>query len=152
MKTRSLLSLLYASIFGILFILALVAGYTLGADDSSPVVTEAGETTAVTSAPVDPAVKLGRAVWNTNACGACHAANMKDNMTGPALSGVAARWAAHPREDLYAWIRNSQALVAAGHPRAVKVWTENKKNVMTNYPDLTDEEIAGLLAYIDHGH
>lgn len=74
---------------------------------------------------------------------------MKDDSVGPALSGVATRWAAYPREDLYAWIPNSQALISAKHPRAVEVWEENKKQVMASYPSLTDKELDGLLAFIE---
>ena len=151
MKTRSLLSLLYASIFGILFILGLVLSYALSADGPvTAVVASEGKAAATTSAQaVSPEVKLGRTVWNVNNCASCHAPNMKDDLTGPALAGVTDRWSAYPREDLYAWIRNSQVLIAAGHPRAVEVWKENKKRVMTNYPALTEAEIKGLLAYIE---
>jgi hypothetical protein len=28
---------------------------------------------------------------------------------------VQERWAAYPREDLYAWVKNSQVLIKAGH-------------------------------------
>lgn len=151
MNTRSLLSLLYAGIFGILFILGLTLSYALKVDGHAPQRgVPGGDGPAVSAVEsVPPAVKLGRAVWSANNCASCHAGNMKDDLTGPALAGVTARWAVYPREDLYAWIRNSQVLVSAGHPRAMEVWTENKKRIMTNYPNLTDEEIEGLLAYIE---
>ena len=85
-----------------------------------------------------------------NYCGSCHAKNMKDNLTGPALGGVEGRWGEYPRQDLYAWIRNSQAMIAQGHPRAVAVWEEWKPTVMTNFPALTDLEIESLLLYINN--
>ncbi|MFK7936236.1 MAG: c-type cytochrome [Saprospiraceae bacterium] len=81
-------------------------------------------------------------------CAQCHNRNMVDDLTGPALGGVQERWADFPEEDLYAWIRNSQAQIAAGHPRAVEVWNAWKPTVMNNF-NLTDEEIANTLAYID---
>lgn len=72
---------------------------------------------------------------------------MKDPLTGPALGGVESRW---PNQaDLYAWIRNSQAMIAAGNPRAVEVWNEWKPTVMTAFPNLTDQEIGNILAYVD---
>ncbi|MEM6878480.1 MAG: c-type cytochrome [Bacteroidota bacterium] len=95
----------------------------------------------------DPAV--GKTVWNANACGSCHNNNMVANMTGPALGGLEERWAEYPREDLYAWIRNSQALIAEGHPRAVKLWADWGPTVMSPYMALTDDEIEGLIAYIN---
>lgn len=85
-----------------------------------------------------------------NYCGSCHAKNMKDNLTGPALGGVEGRWGEYPRQDLYAWIRNSQAMISQGHPRAVAVWEEWKPTVMTNFPALTDLEIESVLLYINN--
>ena len=74
---------------------------------------------------------------------------MKDNLTGPALGGVRERWAAYPEADLRAWIRNSQAMISEGHPMASELWTEWGPTVMTSFPALSDEEIDGLLLYIE---
>lgn len=82
-----------------------------------------------------------------NYCAQCHAKDMKTAMTGPALGGAQERWG--DDEALYSWIRNSQAMIAAGHPRAVELWNEWKPTIMTAYPDLTDDEIGSLLAYIN---
>lgn len=82
-----------------------------------------------------------------NYCAQCHAKNMKTNLTGPALGGVRERW--ESEEDLYRWIRQSQAMIAEGHPRAVELWNEWKPTVMTNFLDLTDDDIASLLLYVD---
>ena len=94
----------------------------------------------------DPAA--GKVLFK-NACEACHNKNMKDNLTGPALGGVEERWAAYPIEDLYAWIRNSPALIASGHPRAVEVFNQWNKVQMQAFPNLTDQEIANILAYVN---
>ncbi len=72
---------------------------------------------------------------------------MKTNLTGPALAGVEERWADYPQEDLYSWIRNSQALISTGHPRANELWNQYK-SVMTNF-NLTDDQIANILGYIN---
>ncbi len=74
---------------------------------------------------------------------------MKQDMTGPALGGSRERWADYPEEDLYAWIRNSQALISSGHPRAVEVFNQYNKLIMTPFPSLTDDDIANVLEYID---
>jgi len=81
-------------------------------------------------------------------CASCHNRNMVDDLTGPALGGVQERWADYPEEDLYAWIRNSQAQIAAGHPRATELWNAWKPTVMNNF-NLTNEEIDHLLIYIN---
>jgi len=84
-----------------------------------------------------------------NQCATCHNRNMKDNMTGPALVGTQARWAAYPKEDLYNWIRNAPAMISAGHPRAVELWNQYKPNQMQAFPNLTDAQIDNILAYVD---
>lgn len=82
-----------------------------------------------------------------NYCAQCHAKNMKSKLTGPALGGVEERW--DSQEDLYSWIRNSQAMIQSGHPRAVELWNEWKPTIMTNFDNLTDEEIGSILMYVD---
>ena len=95
----------------------------------------------------DPA--LGAALWKANVCGSCHAGNMKDNMTGPALAGVQARWAGEPRDHLYQWVQQSQKLIASGKSaRAEAVWSQWKPTVMSNYTNLSNADVEHLLAYI----
>ncbi|MXV49405.1 c-type cytochrome [Pedobacter sp. HMF7647] len=79
-------------------------------------------------------------------CTSCHALNQK--VVGPALKGVNDR---HKEEFLLKWIKNSQALVAAGNPEAVKLFNENNKVAMTPFPELTDDNIKSILAYIKEG-
>ncbi|MBK9044480.1 MAG: c-type cytochrome [Saprospiraceae bacterium] len=80
-------------------------------------------------------------------CAACHAKDMRSAATGPALAGAQERWGDDAA--LYAWIRNSQALIAEGHPRAVELWNQYKPTVMTAFPNLTDDEIGSMMAYIN---
>lgn len=81
-------------------------------------------------------------------CNTCHNRNMVDDLTGPALKGFEERWADYPEEDLYNWIRNSQKMIAEGHPRGVELWNAWKPTVMTSF-NLSDEEIANVFAYIN---
>ncbi len=99
------------------------------------------------SLSAQPTVAAGKELFIAN-CASCHNKNMKDDLTGPALAGTEERWAAFPRKDLYAWIRNSQALIATGHPRAVELWAKWKPTLMNNFTGLTDEQIESLLLYI----
>lgn len=96
----------------------------------------------------DADVEAGKTLFR-NLCASCHNKDMKSDLTGPALGGAEERWAAFPKEDLYSWIRNSQALVKAGHPRAVEVYNQWKQVQMTAFTSLTDPEIANILAYIN---
>jgi len=84
-----------------------------------------------------------------NYCASCHNKNIKDDMTGPALGGVVERWKDYPKEDLYNWIRNSQQLVSENHPRALSLVKEWEDIVMSPFPNLSDEEIEGVLLYIE---
>jgi len=95
-----------------------------------------------------PTKEAGKELFSAN-CASCHAKDMKTASTGPALSGVEERWSAFPRKDLYSWIRNSQALIAAGHPRAVELWAKYKPVMMNSFAGLTDDQMESLLLYIN---
>lgn len=93
-------------------------------------------------------IELGKSLFRTN-CAQCHSRDMTSDLTGPALGPGLEAWADYPQEDLYQWIRNSQELIAEGHPQAVAVWNEWKPTVMTPNPNLTDSDIASILAYVE---
>lgn len=99
------------------------------------------------SAQDQAAIEAGKTLFKNN-CAACHNKDMKSKLTGPALGGTQERWANFPKEDLYSWIRNSQALIASGHPRATELWNEWKPTVMNSFPTLSDGDIDNILAYI----
>ena len=93
---------------------------------------------------------LGKSIFRNN-CAACHAGDMKTNLTGPALGGMEKRWENHGRKEaLYAWIRNSQKMIAEGkNQRAKELWQEWGPTVMNSFEQLSDEEIDAVLAYIE---
>ena len=75
-------------------------------------------------------------------CTACHAMDKK--LVGPALKGI------HEQRDedwLIKWIKNSQAMVAAGDPEAVKIFEEYNKVAMPSFPELTDDNVRSIIAY-----
>ncbi|MEY3241615.1 MAG: hypothetical protein RIR11_3054 [Bacteroidota bacterium] len=93
-----------------------------------------------------PTKEAGKELFVAN-CASCHNKNMKDKLTGPALGGAQERWG--DDKALYSWIRNSQALIASGHPRAVELWNTWKPVLMNNFTSLKDDDIASMLLYID---
>lgn len=95
-----------------------------------------------------PDADAGKLLFKNN-CAQCHAKNMKSAATGPALGGFEERWTDYPREDIYKWIRNSQAMINEGHPRAVELWNEYKPTVMQAFPSLTDEDMESIILYIN---
>ncbi len=89
----------------------------------------------------------GKKLFRRN-CASCHRRNMVDDMTGPALRGVTKRW--EGRETLlYAWIKNSQAVIASGDAYATALYKEWDNSEMNAFPKLTDEDILDLLSYIE---
>ena len=98
------------------------------------------------SAFADQVIDQGKALFKAN-CAQCHNRNMKDDLTGPALGGVQDRW--ESEELLYSWIRNSQAVIASGNEYANSVYNRFNKSPMNPFPNLKDEEIASILAYIN---
>ncbi|MBP9209401.1 MAG: c-type cytochrome [Saprospiraceae bacterium] len=95
-----------------------------------------------------PDIEVGKELFKNN-CAACHNKNMKDALTGPALGPALEKWAGYPKEDFYQWVRNSQAMIKAGHPLAVESWNAFKPNIMTPFPNLTNDELESLMLYID---
>jgi len=95
--------------------------------------------------------KKGEALFKDN-CASCHSRDMKKDMTGPALAGVADRWSKFPKSELYDWIRNSSGVLAdasyKSHSYAKGLYASYNGTVMTPFPALTDEDIEGLLVYI----
>ena len=146
MDIRNSVHLLTSSIFAIIALLFLLLGFTLC--NPEPTTTTSPSIDGPIAAAPAPALP-GKKVWNANGCGACHNKNMTTDATGPALAGVTERWSDDPREDLYAWIRNNGKLRASGHPRALEVFNEWNAAAMNIYPDLTDEELTDLIAYIE---
>ena len=92
----------------------------------------------------EPDIEKGKSLFNMN-CAACHKLNKR--AVGPALAGVSEKY---DREWLYAWIKNSMAMVKAGDPQAVAIYEEYNKSVMTAFPQLSNEDIDNILAYTDY--
>lgn len=88
----------------------------------------------------------GKALFNQK-CASCHA--IDKNLVGPALKGVEDRW--DDKAMLYDWVRNSAAVIKKGYPRAVAVYNEYNKVQMTAFPELKNEDIDAILAYVNTG-
>ncbi|WP_232830104.1 c-type cytochrome [Lewinella sp. IMCC34191] len=150
MVPRSFFRLLYIGVTGILFTLAVICLNALDSDRMPLANTTYGYCgTPDSPFEADSLATIGYDLWRENACGSCHDSSMRRDMTAPALMGVTERWADYPREDLYHWVRRSQRLVDSGHPRAKELWAEWGPSVMSNFTNLTDEDVAALLAFIE---
>lgn len=95
----------------------------------------------------------GEKLFKAN-CASCHKPDKV--LIGPAMKGAGQRWidnadfnGVNGREWLNRWVRNSQEVIAAGHPYATKIFNDHNKSVMTAFTTLTDDDIANVLAYAD---
>ena len=92
--------------------------------------------------PGGDAVK-GKELFNGQ-CAACHRRYKK--ATGPALHGVTER---RDQEWIYKWIKNSQQMIASGDAQAVAIYEEYNKTAMPAFPQLSNQDIDNILAYVE---
>ncbi len=76
-------------------------------------------------------------------CASCHTVNKL--MTGPALAGIEDR---HSFEWIANFVRSSQAMIKNGDKEAVTIYEAFNRVPMPDHPDITDEHVKDLLAYI----
>jgi cytochrome c2 len=79
-------------------------------------------------------------------CASCHKVTNARSI-GPGLLGVKGRWPDQGK--LIEWVKNSQALVKAGYPKAVELF-EEYKTIMPAQP-LSEAEIVAVLDWADKG-
>jgi cytochrome c2 len=101
--------------------------------------------TVSTGAPV----KLTGNSWKgkelfENNCATCH--HVWKDMTGPALGGIEDR--VRDKKRLYAWIRNSPAVLKSGDTYFTGLYSKWNQTPMNVFPNLRDEEIDNILSYI----
>lgn len=115
---------------------------------SVPTLVSAQDSTAAASGAAAPAgggdAAKGEALFKNN-CAQCHAVT-DERVVGPGLKGATGR---HDFAWLSKWVRNSQAVIASGDPYAVKIYNEYSKAQMTSFPNLSDDDIKGIFAYVD---
>ncbi len=91
-------------------------------------------------------IELGESLYSSN-CASCHYVGPESKkLIGPGLG--AHTLDEHPREWLYKWIKNSNALIESGDERAIAVYEEYNKVAMTAFPYFSNEDIDNILAYI----
>ena len=91
--------------------------------------------------------KKGEALFKTN-CSACHA--LDKQMVGPALGGVVDRLKTEQNlgvDWFQKWIKDNKALRASGDKYANEVFEKFKKVEMTQFPSLSDQDVADILEY-----
>jgi mono/diheme cytochrome c family protein len=80
-----------------------------------------------------------------NNCAACHNTN-DEVLVGPGLKGISER---RPIDWIIKWVHNPQSVIASGDKYANDLYTKFNKAAMTPYPNFSDDQIKGIVAYID---
>ncbi|MCX6213444.1 c-type cytochrome [Spirosoma sp.] len=128
---------------------AIVLSLTLLVSNTSVKAQDAAAGGAPAAAAAAPAgggdAEKGKTLF-TNNCAQCHAVTA-EKVVGPGLKGIEER--APSKDWLHKWIRNSSAVIASGDAYANQVFNANGKVQMSSFPNLTDADIDGILAYID---
>jgi len=88
--------------------------------------------------------QTAEAETNYAVCKACHTIG-GGKLVGPDLKGVTEKY---DEAWLVKFIQNSQALIDAGDPAAIKVWEENSKIPMPPNPQLNEEQVKDIILYI----
>ncbi len=86
----------------------------------------------------------GKALFTSN-CASCH--NPLKDATGPALKGINATFPT--KEWGYNWVHNSAAVIASGDKMANEMYNKFGKAAMTAFPQLKNEEIDAIFAYVN---
>jgi hypothetical protein len=88
-------------------------------------------------------LQLGKTIFNQN-CSSCH--TYDKDITGPAMKGVELRGPWNDRRNLFAFMRNTSAFMAASpYAQCLKV----KYGVMqTSFPELSDTALNSIFDYI----
>lgn len=79
-------------------------------------------------------------------CSSCHKIDSK--LIGPPMNEALENWGGD-KEGMYTWIRNWSQAVDEGYPRAIEV-QDYDPSAMTLFPQLSDEDIDAIFAYVDN--
>ncbi|HAL82706.1 MAG TPA: cytochrome C [Mucilaginibacter sp.] len=84
----------------------------------------------------------GEALYKAK-CSACHKIDIR--VVGPALGQIVT--AETDDKWLAKWVQNSQGLIAAKDPKALKIFNEYNQAGMTAFAELSDGDVADIMAY-----
>lgn len=90
--------------------------------------------------------RRGKIAFEAN-CARCHSSRLEKHSTGPGLLYAGSR--IPPGDWIYKWVRNSSKLIQEGDAYAVKIWNESNKASMDPFPNLSNETIDDIMAWIN---
>jgi cytochrome c2 len=91
---------------------------------------------------VGPDSLAGKALFQKN-CTSCHA--VQTRVIGPALRNVFDR---HSEAWIIKFVHSSQTVIKSGDTSAVNLFTQYNQTVMPDHPNLGDQDIKNIIAYV----
>ena len=76
-------------------------------------------------------------------CASCH--NVHKKLTGPALAGVDTR---RTEDWIIRFVKSSQSMIKTGDAAALAIFNEYNQVVMPDHPDLNDEQVRSIIAFV----
>ncbi|NBC57173.1 MAG: c-type cytochrome [Bacteroidetes bacterium] len=137
--------ILRPSLFALLFILFSISAYSQEVEADSTATASAENAEAASSVVPGGDPEAGEKLFKS-LCAACH--KPYERAVGPALHGVVNKYDGD-FEWLYAWIKNSQKLIKSGDSRAVAIYEEYNQTAMNAFPQLSNQDIDNILAYVE---
>ncbi len=120
----------------------------------TPVFSQSGDSGGGSGGGMSDAVKKGKELYQ-NKCASCHKPQQK--LIGPQLYGAKENWVElddykgkSGEEWFYEWVKNSQGVIDEGLPYAKNLYEEYNQQVMTAMPQLTNEKIDQIFAYVQY--
>ncbi len=102
---------------------------------------DSGASAASADALGDPSA--GKELFNT-LCASCH--KPYSESIGPALHGVTER---QSLDWIHTWVKNSSAFIASGDPDAKAIFEEYNQTQMPAFPQLSNDDINNIMAYVE---
>lgn len=91
---------------------------------------------------IESRVKDGQKLFKAN-CASCH--KIEGKLLGPGLADSWERW--ESQEKLISWVHNSQEMIKAGDPYAVKLFNDYNQSVMSSFTQLSEEQVINIMEY-----
>jgi mono/diheme cytochrome c family protein len=106
-----------------------------------------GSQAAAPAGAADGDAAEGESIFKNN-CASCHSTGA-EKLVGPGLLGIDKR---RSIDWIVKWVHNPQGMIDSGDEYAVKLWNAYKPTIMAAYPNLTDAQIKGIVAYVNQAN
>lgn len=95
---------------------------------------------------LSPDAKKGEKLYKAN-CATCHKVNRQ--LTGPPLANMITNYTTdEDKAWMYRWVKNAPGMISSGDERAIELFKRYNMIAMQSFPNLSDQDIGGIMAYV----